>query len=53
MAGVMNCDIHLTDKLAVYFEEVRKGLGLKYATLCEPIEASFDVDGVLVYALGA
>ena len=29
MAGVMNCDIHLTDKLAVYFEEVRKGLGLK------------------------
>ena len=26
MAGVMNCDLHLTDKLAVYFEEVRKRL---------------------------
>ncbi|MEH6739559.1 MAG: DNA polymerase III subunit alpha, partial [Sulfitobacter sp.] len=29
MAGVMNCDIHLTDKLAVYFEEVRKRLELE------------------------
>ncbi|MCA1775720.1 MAG: DNA polymerase III subunit alpha [Loktanella sp.] len=27
MAGVMNCDIHLTDKLGVYFQEVKKGLG--------------------------
>jgi DNA polymerase-3 subunit alpha len=25
MAGVMNCDIHLTDKLGVYAEEVRRG----------------------------
>ncbi len=38
MAGVMNCDIHLTDKLAVYFEEVRKGFGPEIrAALCEPI----------------
>ena len=37
MAGVMNCDIHLTDKLAVYFEEVAKGLELPYgAALREP-----------------
>ena len=51
----MNCDIHLTDKLAVYFEEVRKGLGLKYVPPCvNRSEASFDVvDGALVYALGA
>ncbi len=34
MAGVMNCDIHLTDKLAVYFEEVRKGLGLACVPPC-------------------
>jgi len=55
MAGVMNCDIHLTDKLAIYFEEVRKGLGLKYVPPCvNRSEASFDVvDGALVYALGA
>ncbi|RFP91139.1 DNA polymerase III subunit alpha [Rhodobacteraceae bacterium 63075] len=55
MAGVMNCDIHLTDKLGVYFEEVRKGLELKW----EPpsvnrSEAMFTVRGqVLHYALGA
>ena len=30
MAGVMNCDIHLTDKLAVYFQEVKKGLQLPW-----------------------
>ncbi len=55
MAGVMNCDIHLTDKLAVYFEEVRKGLGLRYIPPCvNRSEPSFDVvDGALVYALGA
>ena len=55
MAGAMNCDIHLTDKLAVYFEEVRKGLSLKYVPPCvNRSEASFDVvDGALVYALGA
>ena len=55
MAGVMNCDIHLTDKLAVYFEEVKKGLGLPYVPPCiNRSGAMFDVqDGKLVYALGA
>ena len=55
MAGAMNCDIHLTDKLAVYFEEVRKGLSLKYVPPCvNRSEACFDVvDRALVYALGA
>ena len=55
MAGVMNCDIHLTDKLAVYFEEVRKHLNLPYVPPCvNRSEATFDVvEGALVYALGA
>ncbi len=55
MAGVMNCDLHLTDKLAIYFEEVRKGMGLPWAPPCvNRSEATFDVkDGTLVYALGA
>ena len=55
MAGVMNCDIHLTDKLAVYFEEVRKTLRLCYIPPCvNRSKATFDViDGSLVYALGA
>ena len=55
MAGVMNCDIHLTDKLAVYFEEVRKGLELPYVPPCvNRSEATFTVvDGALVYGLGA
>ncbi len=55
MAGVMNCDIHLTDKLAVYFEEVKKGLDLPWAPPCvNRSEATFVVrDGTLHYALGA
>ena len=55
MAGVMNCDLHLTDKLAVYFEEARKGLGLDVVPPCvNRSRATFDVvDGCLVYALGA
>ena len=55
MAGVMNCDIHLTDKLAVYFEEVRKGLDLPYLPPCvNRSEARFAVrKGVLHYGLGA
>ena len=55
MAGVMNCDIHLTDKLAVYFEEVRKGLDLPWVPPCvNRSQATFDVvNGELVYALGA
>jgi DNA polymerase-3 subunit alpha len=60
MAGVMNCDIHLTDKLGVYAEEVRKsadrgGLGLKIVPPCvNRSAATFTVaGGALVYALGA
>ena len=55
MAGVMNCDIHLTDKLGVYFQEVRKGLGIETVPPCvNRSQATFDVeDGKLVYALGA
>ncbi|SHI97164.1 DNA polymerase III subunit alpha [Wenxinia saemankumensis] len=55
MAGVMNCDIHLTDKLGVYFQEVKKGLGLPWAPPCvNRSQATFDVqDGTLHYALGA
>ncbi|MDU8928246.1 DNA polymerase III subunit alpha [Alisedimentitalea sp. MJ-SS2] len=55
MAGVMNCDIHLTDKLAVYFEEVKKGLELKWLPPCvNRSEAMFTVRSqVLHYALGA
>ncbi|WP_432817115.1 DNA polymerase III subunit alpha [Sulfitobacter sp. JB4-11] len=55
MAGVMNCDIHLTDKLAVYFEEVRKRLELPYVPPCvNRSDATFKVsEGALVYALGA
>ncbi len=55
MAGVMNCDIHLTDKLAVYFQEVKKGLSLAYIPPCvNRSGANFRVhEGKLVYALGA
>ncbi len=55
MAGVMNCDIHLTDKLAVYFEEVRKRLELPWVPPCvNRSDATFKVvDGALIYALGA
>ncbi len=55
MAGVMNCDIHLTDKLGVYFEEVKKGLNLPWVPPCvNRSDAMFKVvDGALVYALGA
>ncbi len=55
MAGVMNCDIHLTDKLGVYFQEVKKGLGIGYIPPCvNRSQATFDVaDQKLVYALGA
>ncbi|SLN52691.1 DNA polymerase III subunit alpha [Roseovarius gaetbuli] len=54
MAGVMNCDIHLTDKLAVYFEEVKKGLRLEWVPPCvNRSEATFVVrEGALHYALG-
>ena len=55
MAGVMNCDIHLTDKLSVYFEEVRKRLELPWVPPCvNRSDTTFKVvDQNLVYALGA
>ncbi len=54
MAGVMNCDIHLTDKLAVYKREVDK-LGIRTVAPCvNASQALFSVrDGAVVYALGA
>ncbi|MDZ4094348.1 MAG: DNA polymerase III subunit alpha, partial [Paracoccaceae bacterium] len=54
MAGVMNCDIHLTDKLAIYKREVDK-LGLKTVAPCVNASlATFTVrDGALIYGLGA
>src|SRR6056297_2941834 len=54
MAAVMNCDIHLTDKLGVYFEEVKKGLALEWAAPCvNRSDAVFVVrGGVLHYGLG-
>jgi DNA polymerase-3 subunit alpha len=55
MAGVMNCDLHLTDKLAIYAEEVRRGLQIEIVPPCvNRSEATFSVsDGRIVYALGA
>ncbi len=55
MAGVMNCDIHLTDKLGVYAEEVRRGLGIEIVPPCvNRSQATFTVeDGKVIYALGA
>ncbi|MEM9474491.1 MAG: DNA polymerase III subunit alpha [Pseudomonadota bacterium] len=55
MAGVMNCDLHLTDKLAVYAEEVRRNLDIEVVPPCvNRSEARFSVHaGKLVYALGA
>ena len=54
MAGVMNCDIHLTDKLGVYKEEITKGLGLEIVLPCvNASDATFSVsDGKVVYGLG-
>jgi len=55
MAGVMNCDIHLTDKLSVYAEEVRRGLDIEIIPPCvNRSDAVFKVaDQKLVYGLGA
>jgi DNA polymerase-3 subunit alpha len=53
MAAVMNCDIHLTDKLAVYMREVGR---LEIEMIPPDInrsKAMFDVaDGKILYALG-
>lgn len=55
MAGVMNCDIHLTDKLGTYAEEVRRGLDIEIVPPCvNRSNAEFTTDGPkLVYGLGA
>ncbi|CAM4134751.1 DNA polymerase III subunit alpha [Palleronia rufa] len=55
MAGVMNCDIHLTDKLSVYIEEARRGLKIDIVPPCVNRSAeTFSVDGSrILYALGA
>ena len=54
MAAVMNCDIHLTDKLAIYKREVDV-MGITTVPPCVNRSlATFTVrDGQLVYALGA
>jgi DNA polymerase-3 subunit alpha len=54
MAAVMDCDIHLTDKLAVYKRECDR-MGLRTVAPCvNASSATFAVrDGALVYALGA
>ncbi len=54
MAAVMNCDIHLTDKLNIYKREVDR-LGIEVIPPCvNRARATFSVDdGRLVYALGA
>jgi DNA polymerase-3 subunit alpha len=54
MAAVMNCDLHLTDKLAVYKREVDK-LGIKTIAPCVNASlATFTVrDGAIIYGLGA
>ncbi|MEG4642049.1 DNA polymerase III subunit alpha [Paracoccus sp. P2] len=54
MAAVMNCDIHLTDKLAVYKREADR-MGIETMPPCvNRSEATFSVkDGKILYALGA
>ncbi|WP_011454065.1 DNA polymerase III subunit alpha [Jannaschia sp. CCS1] len=54
MAAVMNCDIHLTDKLAVYKQEVDR-MGIETLAPCvNRSAATFTVeDGKVLYALGA
>ena len=54
MAAVMNCDIHLTDKLGPYKQEVDR-LGIEVVPPCvNRSGATFGVeDGRILYALGA
>lgn len=54
MAAVMNCDIHLTDKLAIYKREVDR-MGIEIVPPCVNRSApKFTVkDGRIHYALGA
>ncbi len=54
MAGVMNCDLHLTDKLAIYKREVDRMAITVIPPCVNRSRARFDVqEGALVYALGA
>jgi DNA polymerase-3 subunit alpha len=54
MAAVMNCDIHLTEKLALYKAEVDR-MGIEVLPPCvNRSDATFSVEeGRLLYALGA
>ncbi len=54
MAAVMNCDMHLTDKLAVYKRELDR-MGIKMLPPCvNRSGAEFTVsEGQILYALGA
>ena len=54
MAAVMNCDIHLTDKLGIYIDEVKR-LEIDLVAPCvNRSGATFTVkDGKIHYALGA
>jgi DNA polymerase III subunit alpha len=53
MAAVMNCDLHLTDKLGVYIDEVKR-LEIPLIPPCvNRSQATFSVhDGQIAYALG-
>ena len=53
MASVMNCDLHLTDKLHVYFDEVKR-LEIQIIPPCiNRSESLFSVNnGMIAYALG-
>ena len=53
MAGAMNCDLHLTDKLHVFFEEIKR-LKIEIIPPCvNRSNADFSVvDGKIAYALG-
>ncbi|MCY4303193.1 MAG: DNA polymerase III subunit alpha [Aestuariivita sp.] len=55
MAAVMNCDIGQADKMAMYFEEIKKNLDLRWIPPCvNRSNALFSVlNDHLVYGLGA
>ena len=55
MAAVMNCDIHLTDKLGVFIEETKRGLKIDVVPPCvnRSLETFSVADGKVHYALGA
>ena len=55
MAAVMNCDIHLTDKLGVFIEETKRKLKIEVVPPCvnQSFQAFSVKDGKIHYALGA